>query len=415
MPGNKALNSKPSNKVAGLTERQPWCDYDEMAGHLYGGMDHQGSTTYNKPDLTQNSRPQQLGASSDLGQELNDFFEKQWARTNLPIPPHLWPSRLNNFDILAEASRRAYLEDGWAFTDCDWRAFLSQTIRGQIKAKEELMVMLAHDLIDFRSNDAPMRTRPAGQEELKDSRSFEKQDWSAASEDKLVLDSFAQNGQVQEELDDFRKVDHSMAAFPNKVLRPSEPSQLVLQSPTTQNSQLGIISQNFTNNFPASGLIPPILTQKSLSKTYKASETLARARPPEQELNDLRSSSLGKQWADANIENVPHPGPWTAQPPEKWAESFHQEELVDSRSFEEQSAVDTINLQIIKCIWTSTTIDQWWYLKPEGLYQGEPPPKNRRLDTSLLRPKKGKRTRIKEDLQGQVSLHGRECCYSYGG
>jgi hypothetical protein len=283
-------------------------------------MDHQDSTTNDTPDLTQNSRPQQLGASPDLVNLPHPGHEK-WAASLCqgalrgPLVTQgarddLGPLRLNNFDILATASRRAFLEDGWAFTDCDWRAFLSQTILGQIKAKEELMVMLAQDLNDFRSNDAPMRTRPAGQEELHDSQSFEKQ-WADAN-----------------------------------IENPSHPGPMMTWPPEKLNA-----SQSFEEKEAASN---------------------------QEELVDSQSNE--KTWALQAHEEV--------QPPEQWTTSPNQTSVSASED---------------KYARTSTLIDQvLWYL--EGLYQGEPPPKNRRL----LRPN-CKRTRIKEDLQGQASLHGREC------
>jgi hypothetical protein len=130
----------------------------------------------------------------------------------------------------------------------------------------------------------------------------------------------------------------------------SEPSHLVPQSPTTQNSRPVIIAQNFPKIFLASGLSPPILTPEGLSKTM------------------------------------------SPKPPEQWTTSPNRTSVSASED---------------KYARTSTTIDQvLWYL--EGLHQGEPPPKKR----WLLRLNKSKRTRIKEDLQGQMSLHGRECCYS---
>jgi hypothetical protein len=278
-------------------------------------------------------------------------------------------------------------------------------------------------------------------------------------------------------------------AQPGKHGQVLRPSQLVPQSPSTQNSRPGIISKNnFTNNFPSSGLIPPIITQMSSSKTMKSSETPVRARPPEQEqqeLDDSRSSSFEEQWAasfrqeELNFTNTFQvsgliPPIMTQKslsktkknsetpeqelddsstcyktqvmenfdslvPPDRAiaatrgayleAKSYNtkattssQEKLVDSRSNKKTWALQaheevrpreqwttspnltSVSASEDKCVWTSTTIDQWWYLQPESLYQGEPPPKNRRLDTSLLRPNKGKRTRIKEDLQGQVSL-----------
>jgi hypothetical protein len=208
----------------------------------------------------------------------------------------------------------------------------------------------------------------------------------------------------------------------------------------TQNSRPGHISKNFTNTFPASGLIPPIKTQKSLSKTM-CSDAPARARPPEQEqeLDNSKSSSFEKRWAGENIENpphpglnwiaflrqtirgqieakkeelrvmlhenLPHPGPLTARPPENWAAafcrnlevvymtepideysdsdslsnkvaglmeqqpwcdydegsttsrtpeeravSFYQEELVDSRSFKKNGRGQILKIRLILCI-----------------------------------------------------------------
>jgi hypothetical protein len=355
---------------------QPWCGYDEMARHLYGGMDHQGLTTYNTPD-------------DDL-EELNDSqsFKKQWSRTknyeafslSLPI-------------LTTSRSRRVYFE-------------------------EELVRKVALKFIPEQLQTC--QGTPRG----------------------LPVTNGARDD-----------LETGIGGT---------------------NSRPGHISKNFTNTFPASDLIPPIMTQKSLSKTKKSLETPERARPPEheqQEVDESRSSSFDKRWAGANIENPPYPGPLMA--PEKWAASFCQKELNDgqgisnsdsrsrardpnelndSQSFKKQWP--RMNLQIpphswpsqfsmgiqnyeafglsppiwtpkglgkttssdapmrarppeqfagtslhIPCIWTLTISDPWWYLY--GLYQGEPPPKNRRL----FRPN-GKRTRIKEDLQGQLSLHG---------
>jgi hypothetical protein len=191
---------------------------------------------------------------------------------------------------------------------------------------------VCQDLIDFRSNDAPMRTRPAGQEELHDSRSFEKH--LAGGNIKKPPHPWPSQPLTLEELDDLKELNDSQS--------------FKTQWPLTN-------LQILPNPWPLTGI-----------QDQQVQETL----------KDSRSNE--KAWALQAHEEV--------GPLEQWTTSPNRTSVSASEN---------------KYARTSTTIDQVsWYLK--GLYQGGPPPKKR----WLLRPNKGKRTRIKEDLQGQVSLHG---------
>jgi hypothetical protein len=375
-----------------------------MAGHGPNGrMDHQDSTICDSPVLTQNSRPQQLGASPDLGQELDDSksFEKQWAGKN------------------HRSSRPAGQEE---LTTLNWIAFLRQTIQGQIEAKkEELRVMLhenpPHPWMDHQGStnyDTPnlkqnfkqwpganIESPPhPGPSTTKSPTWWSMQPWCGYDEMARHL---------------YGGMDHQGLTTYNTPDDDGEHEQQEVDESRSSNFDKRWAGANIENPpYPGPLMAPEkwaaSFCQKELNdgQGISNSDSRSRARDPN-ELND--SQSFKKQWPRMNLQIPPHSWPsqfsmgiqnyeafglsppiWT---PKGLGKTTSSDAPMRARP-PEQFAGTSLH---IPCIWTLTISDPWWYLY--GLYQGEPPPKNRRL----FRPN-GKRTRIKEDLQGQLSLHG---------